>query len=200
MRSSLKSFLYPAVRLMRHWRVLLRRPRYNAKVFCVGYNKTGTTTIGKSFELLGLRNLSFNERVWRDYYKKGKLDKVIAYVARFESTDDLPFLKAGMIPLLDKAFPGSKFVYLRRDEQSWMQSMENWAMKVKGKRVDMDEALRGYRNHKAFIAEYFDNWPADRFLALDIRDENGFKKLAGFLNIPTERNSFPHFNRTADVK
>ena len=29
------------------------KPNYNGKIFCIGFNKTGTTSLGKSLELLG---------------------------------------------------------------------------------------------------------------------------------------------------
>ena len=36
-------------------KIFLRKPQYTNKVFCIGYNKTGTTSCGKALELLGDR-------------------------------------------------------------------------------------------------------------------------------------------------
>lgn len=179
--------------------LMCRKPTYSAKVFCIGYNKTGTTTIGKSLEMLGYRNSSFNKKVWRKYYKKNRIDKVVEYTARFDSFDDLPWLKEDMIPLLDREFPNSKFIYLTRDEESWQQSLRNWKLKTTGAPPDLTVELEAFREHRKFVLEYFDGRPADDFIVLDVRDKSGFKKLANFLGKRTNRESFPHFNRTAAV-
>jgi len=174
----------------------LRKPKYTSKVFCIGYNKTGTTTFGKSLEMLGYRNSSFNKKVWREYYKNNEIDKILAYTAKFDSVDDLPWLKEDMIPILDKAFPDSKFVYLTRDEESWKKSLYEWTYKMTGEYPDLDKRLEDFRNHKKFVFDYFKDRPADQFLSLDIRDEKGFKKLAEFLGKSASQEKFPHHNKT----
>lgn len=183
-----------------HWftiiKITLQKPRYNSKIFCIGFNKTGTTTIGKSLELLGYRNSSFNKKIWRKYYKKNKMVKVLQYTAKFDSTDDLPWLKVDMIPVLDRVFPNSKFIYLTRDEDSWKQFLYNWSYKVKGQYPDVEKAYMGYKNHEKFVFDYFANFPEDRFIVLDVKDENGFRKLAEFLGKKPLQDAFPHFNKT----
>lgn len=101
--------------------------------------------------MLGYRNTSFNKRVWRKFYKKNRIVKVLQYTAKFDSTDDLPWLKEDMIPVLDRVFPGSKFVYLMRDEDSWLTSLKNWNEKVRGGKLDMDGALEKFRAHREFV-------------------------------------------------
>lgn len=93
--------------------IAFRKPKYNSKVFCIGYNKTGTITVGKSLEMLGYRNTSFNQKVWRKYYKNNQIDKVLKYTAKFDSADDLPWLKEDMIPVLDRVFPNSQFISIK---------------------------------------------------------------------------------------
>jgi len=115
-------------RLALRWQLISARPeRYGPKVFCVGYNKTGTTSLGKSLEMLGYHNTSFERTVWREYYLKGRIDKVVRFAAKFDSADDLPWLKEDLIPVLDEIFPGSKFIHLERDEVSWCKSFETWS-------------------------------------------------------------------------
>src|SRR5699024_4627029 len=104
------------LRSILHWYknaiLAFRKPRYDSKIFCIGFNKTGTTSLGRALTDLGFRHSSFSQIVWRKYYQRGKIDKVLKYTAKFESFDDLPWLKEDMIPVLDKHFPGSKFIYL----------------------------------------------------------------------------------------
>lgn len=174
---------------------LVSPSKYNTKVFCIGYNKTGTTTIGKALEILGYRNSSFNKRVWREYYKKGKIDKIIRYTSKFDSFDDLPWLKEDMIPLLDNKFPNSKFIYLERDEESWLNSYKNWTYKQTGKYPDLDLGLNNFRKHGTFVKDYFKKREND-ILYLNVRDENAFEKLAWFLGKISPQKELPHFNKT----
>lgn len=172
-----------------------RKSNYNAKIFCIGFNKTGTTSFGKSLGMLGLKNSSFNRRVWRRYYRNNEIVKILEYAAKFDSLDDLPWLKEDMIPIVDRVFPNSKFIYLERDEESWQKSMYNWTFKKTGKYPDMEIKLKEFREHKKFVMEYFKD-REDVFLILDIKDPMGFRKLADFLGKKSIQNHFPHFNKT----
>ncbi|MEM7228668.1 MAG: sulfotransferase [Planctomycetota bacterium] len=177
-------------------RTQMRRPRYDGKIFCVGYNKTGTTSCGRALTQLGFRHTSFNRRVYRAFYMQGRIDEVLDYTARFESFDDLPWLKEDLIPVLDEHFPGSKFIHLTRDEASWIRSLEAWSLDRKGVRPDRDDALAQYRAHTAFIASYFADRPTDEFLTLDIRDPMGFRTLASFVGRTAPQDALPHVNKT----
>lgn len=181
-----------------HFKLLFRKEQYDAKVFCIGFNKTGTTTVGKSLELLGYRNSSFNKKVWSKYYKKGKIDKVIKYTAKFESFDDLPWLKEDMIPILDRTFPNSKFIYLEREAEDWKQSMETRSYKMTGSKRDGDKAYEKYLRHQEFIHKYFKDFPTDRFIKLNVNDPNAFEKLAVFLKKPIVQSAFPVYNKTSE--
>jgi hypothetical protein len=166
----------------------------NGKVFCIGYNKTGTTSLGRALEMLGYNNSSFNKNIFEDY-KNGKILNVLKYTAKFDSCDDLPWLKEDMIPILDQVFPGSKFIYLKRNEESWLKSYQNWRLQSFNEHIDPERALEDFRKHKDFVFQYFSNRPAEDFLAVDIGDPEGFQKVAHFLNKTTERKRFPRFNR-----
>jgi hypothetical protein len=183
-----------------HLNLWLRRPVYNSKIFCIGYNKTGTTSVGKSIEALGFRHSSFNKKVWRDFYANNNLEKILDYTAKFDSFDDLPWLKEDMIPVLDQKFPNSKFIYLQRDEESWQRSYKMWRLKLFGEHADMEQELANFRRHQAFIDDYFRDWSPDHFLRLDVKDPVGFKKLAIFLGKPPLQDGFPRLNETAALK
>lgn len=175
---------------------LVRRPRYGPKVFCIGYNKTGTTSVGKALQMLGYDHSSFNRTVWRRYYRNGNIKKVLDYTARYESFDDLPWLKEDMIPILDETFADSKFVYLERDEASWKDSYARWTRYVSGIDPEVASAWSEYQNHRTFVLQYFAVRPADKFIVLDVRDPLGFAKLAAFLGKRSMQNAFPHYNKT----
>lgn len=183
-----------------HGHLLFRKERYDAKVFCIGYNKTGTTSLGKALKILGYRHASFNKKVWRDFYRNGKVEKIVKYTAKFESLDDLPWLLEDMIPIMDKAFPGSIFIFLERDEESWKQSYKRWRKKLFGETADIEVELEKYRKHRSFVLNYFKDRSPDEFIVINIQEENGFKRLADFLGKETDQTEFPHQNRTSDLR
>jgi hypothetical protein len=185
-------------RKLRKLRLFFKKENYGPKVFCIGFNKTGTTTLGKSLEMLGYKNSSFNLDVWKDY-KAGKIDKVLKYTSKFDSFDDLPWLKEEFLPILDKTFPNSKFIYLDRDEESWKKSFSEWSELKTGKKTDVENAYKNFKKHNLFVLNYFNNRPND-LLLLTINDKLGLKKLANFLGKNTPQNHFPHFNKTKDFK
>ena len=176
-------------------RNLCRRPRKGPKIFCIGFNKTGTTSLGMALAILGYDHCSYNPKVER-YYLKGRLDKVLEYTSRYESFDDSPWLKEGLIPVLDKNFPGSKYIYLERDELSWKGSYTRFTKLIFGASSDADIGWNEYCQHREFVLNYFRERSPAEFLVLDVRDPVGFRKLANFLGKAAPQDAFPHVNRS----
>ena len=175
--------------------LVIRKPKYTSKVFCIGFSKTGTTSCGRALVILGYRHSTFNRKVWRKYYKNNEIVNILRYTAKFDSVDDYPWLKEDMIPILDRVFPNSQFIYLTRDEDSWKESMYNWKFKKTGKYPNLEEELGKFRKHREFVLSYFGDRPKDQFLILDVTDKEAFQKLAEFLDKKTSQKSFPHLNK-----
>jgi hypothetical protein len=188
MRTRIKHLFFECI-------LFFRKPKYSHKVFCIGYNKTGTTSCGKAFEILGYRNCSFNQKLWRQEYKNKEFLKILNFASKFDSFDDLPWLKEDMIQLFDKVFPHSKFIYLERDEESWLRSLNNWSYKRTGKYPDLEKELNDFRNHRTFVMNYFKDRPQD-MLSINISNEDAFIKLAKFLGKETKKRQMPHENKT----
>ena len=169
---------------------------YGPKVFCIGYNKTGTTSVGIALAMLGFKHSSFNKRVWRAMWEKGRINSVIEYTAKFESFDDLPWLKEEMIPILDTHFPGSKFVYLERSEAEWKESLVRWSERAKGRTPNADVERQNYEKHRDFVKSYFSEKP-EVLITLSVRDPKGFKKLGDFVGRQAPQDGFPHANRSS---
>ncbi|PKD16742.1 hypothetical protein APR41_08015 [Salegentibacter salinarum] len=177
------------------------KPQYNSKVFCIGFQKTGTTTLGKSLEILGYNHSSFDHTLYLKHYKKNRnISKIIDYTSKFDSFDDMPWSKTDLIPILDYTFPGSKFIYLTRDEESWKKSMKNWGYKKFGKHLDVEALYKEYLKHNEFVLSYFKDRIGEDLIVLNIGDKKGFKKLANFLSRKTHLESFPHYNKTSDIR
>lgn len=96
-----------------------------AKIFCIGRNKTGTTSLKKAFEDLGfvVGNQRKAELLLHEYIS-GNFQAVIDYCRTAQVFQDVPFSYPETYKHLDQAYPGSKFILSVRDSpEQWYQSL-----------------------------------------------------------------------------
>jgi len=80
-----------------------------------------STSLGQAFEQLGLLDSGY-KTFTHGWFTNNEYDKIIRFTARLDSTSDIPWSYPELLPLLYKTFPGSKFVYLTREEEPWKKS------------------------------------------------------------------------------
>ena len=101
------------------------------KFFCIGMNKTGTTSMKKAFEDLGysVGNQRLAERL-TPYYHKRDFGPIIKYCRTAQVFQDVPFSWLNTYKILDQAFPDSKFILTIRDSpEQWYHSVINFHSK-----------------------------------------------------------------------
>ena len=121
----LKRFWYYHIRLL---------PTNKEKVFCIGMNKTGTTTLGTTLKewqyKMGWQREA--ERLIKFYYEKN-YKPIIDYCNTAEAFQDIPFSLPGMYKELDVRFPDAKFILtVRNNSDQWYSSVVNFMQKVIG--------------------------------------------------------------------
>jgi hypothetical protein len=146
---------------------------------------------------LGFKHCSWDRDVWREWYKKGKIAKVLRYAKHFESFDDLPWNKIEILELLDKEFPGSKFVLLERDSESWFESFQKHQIK-KGRipTTDKESCIKKYEEHNEHIRQYFSGEKRKQLLIMNVIKGEGYEKLCPFLELPVLNEPFPASNKS----
>jgi len=95
------------------------------KVFCVGRNKTGTTSLAAALELIGYRvgHQQEGELLIEDWAKRD-FRSLIAYCRKSDAFQDIPFSIDFTFQAMDQAFPGSKFILTVRDSaEQWYASV-----------------------------------------------------------------------------
>jgi hypothetical protein len=96
------------------------------KYFCIGRNKTGTTSLRHAFEDLDfVVGDQHRAEVIADicYFSK-RFEPLIEYCHSAQVFQDVPFSWPGTYRYLDAAFPGSKFILSMRDsEEQWYRSI-----------------------------------------------------------------------------
>jgi hypothetical protein len=175
------------------------------KVFGIGLNKTGTTTLGDCLRLFGYRHASSNLELTR-LAGRGDIEPVLRYAEDFDSFEDWPW------PLvyreLDARFPGSKFILtVRRSSDAWLQSLKKHALltgPTEFRRIaygfdqpDGHEAahLAYYETHNRQVRDYFAARPGD-FREMCWERGDGWSSLCKFLGHPIPNQPFPHANRS----
>lgn len=127
----------------------LKKPLFfrRKKIFCIGANKTGTTSIEQVFRTLGLKvgNQAKAELLLHDWARRD-FRKIIRYCRWAEAFQDIPFSYPDTFRAVDAAYPGSKFILtVRHNADEWYDSLVRFHTKLIGKnRIPTVEDLRQY--------------------------------------------------------
>lgn len=174
-------------------RILRRRPR---KVFCIGFNKTGTTSLHLLFESLGLR--SYHGLRWHDVTNAEIYSQFDCF------SDGFPLSWRSLV--LD--YPEARFILNVRDCYSWVLSRLRHIDRAKragtytggtswGLWDDTLEAvtswIQQWHAHHLEVLDAFDDQP-ERFLVVNmIADPTAGSRVAAFLGYRGKLQA-PHAN------
>lgn len=104
------------------------------KIFCIGLNKTGTTSLKVEMQQLGyiVGNQRTFELLFDDWVKRD-FRRVIRYCNTAQFFQDVPFSLPYTYIVLDHAFPGSKFILTVRDDaEQWYTSLTRFHSRLWG--------------------------------------------------------------------
>lgn len=134
----------------------------HSKVFCIGRNKTGTTSLEKALRDLGYKvgNQATAELLIHDYAQRN-FRPIVDYCRTADAFQDIPFSLPYTYQILDYAFPGAKFILSVRDnEDEWYQSLIRFHQKrlgIQGK-LTKEDLLNDLYRYIGFI------WEANRII------------------------------------
>jgi len=181
------------------------------RIFGIGWAKTGTTTLGSCFKILGFNHQSKDWGLVKDL-GKGDLSRIMALAKEKETFEDWPWII--LYKELDKAFPDSRFILTKRKTENWISSYRNMLAKrsdTSEKSAKLNEIRRilyglpfpevtesqlveRYEKHNAEVARYFHDRPKD-ILIVDWEQGDGWAELCEFLGRDIPAEPFPHVNR-----
>ena len=104
----------------------MRRGRRGpGKIFCIGRNKTGTTSLESFFRSNGLRvGNQARAELLIDDWARGEFGPIVEYCRTAEVFQDVPFSLAHTYAALDQAYPDSRFVLtIRSSPEEWYNSL-----------------------------------------------------------------------------
>ncbi|MBE9043087.1 hypothetical protein IQ255_01465 [Pleurocapsales cyanobacterium LEGE 10410] len=162
-----------------------------SKVFAIGFNKSGTSSLQALFK--SFDRPSYHGIEWADCEDLKLLQKYDC----FSDGIDIDGVTAD-IAKLDQLFPGSKFIMQVRDAESWIYSrlahIERYkrseTYKVTPAWDTTEQAIKHWirmRNaHHLFVLSYFSERPSDLLIVNFIQDELAATKVANFLGYKGE--------------
>ena len=188
-------------------------PGPSPKIFCLGLNKTGTTTMHACFEALGLGPIASpgepdpqsQSQLFKDIAYSGNYRPALRFARRYRSFEDRPWNVWDMYQHLDRTFPDSRFILTTRDPDDWWRAVSRWLTHTKPQLVDRylrhlkapafekQAFIDGFEAYNANVRAYFGS--RDDFLVLDVCAGDEWKPLCTFLHLPVPDVTFPHRNR-----
>lgn len=137
------------------------------KIFCIGTNKTGTTSLKHAMEELGF--ISGEQRTAEnliDDWAARDFRKLIKYCKSAEFFQDVPFSLDFTYIVLDHAFENSKFILTLRDSpEQWYHSLVHFHSKKWGKngrlptKEDLQNAFYIYKGRPWHVNRLISNTP-----------------------------------------
>lgn len=111
--------------------IVLARKNFN-KIFCIGNNKTGTTTMKEVLKTYGysLPNQQEQEvRLTKSVFSTDYTE-FQRFVSGFDAFQDMPFSQGLTYVAADTLFPNSRFILTERRPEEWYSSLVNFHKKV----------------------------------------------------------------------
>lgn len=188
------------------------------KIFCIGLNKTGTSSLHRAFLQLGLSSLHYGPddyetlaehisgaRCIIERIKTNIEDETepLQHVDDYDAYSDLgPIVHR--FEIFDKCYPGSKFIYTDRDTESWITSRKHHIERnrvaiskadyeTKFLDIEPEKWAEQKKIHFQRVMDYFAD-REDDLLNINICDGEGYEKLCPFLKLQHPTEPFPWDN------
>ena len=173
-----------------------------SKVFCIGFHKTGTSSMASALKQLGYK-VTGPDGVNDPDIEKNAITMAFNLAKHFDAFQDNPW--PILFKELDAEFPDSKFILTLRSTDSWMKSqlnhfgvketpMRQWIYGVGCPEGNEDIYLARFKHHNEEVVEYFKDRPSD-LLILDLPRGDGWEMLCPFLGVDIPAKPFPHTNK-----
>lgn len=177
------------------------------KVFGIGWAKTGTTSLGDAFEILGYKRMQMRLDLVIALIENRR-DEVFAVTDAYDAFEDWPW--SLLYEEMAERYPDAKFILTLRAPEAIANSYHKMVGRTIKKPPRMDEIRRylyGFdpeydpperivervQAHNAAVRAYFANQP-DRLLEVDWARGDGWQELCNFLDHDIPNTTFPHAN------
>jgi hypothetical protein len=172
------------------------------KVFCIGFHKTGTTSLAVALRAMDYK-VSGPDGVNDPEIEQNVLPMAYSLVPQFDAFLDNPW--PIIFKELDAKYPGSKFILTVRNTDSWIKSlvrhfgsqitpMRNWIYDVGCPVGNENIYIKRYEDHNEEVLHYFKDRPLD-LLTMELNGGDGWEQICSFLGKKIPKVPFPHANK-----
>jgi len=176
-----------------------------SRVFCIGFHKTGTTSLAVALRTLGYRVTGPNGVDDPDI-ARNVLAMAYDLAEQYDAFQDNPW--PVIYREVDAKYPGSKFILTLREPQSWIRSqvahfgrretpMRKWIYGVGSPQGNEAIYVKRFERHNAEVVTHFRD-RANDLLVMDLTKGDGWEKLCGFLGADVPDRAFPHANKAQE--
>jgi hypothetical protein len=132
-----------------NWKFVVSRKQ---KVFCIGLNKTGTSSLEKEMKLLGFKVDNYKEAHKLMYaYENRDFNKIVEHCKGAEFFQDSPFSMKYTFYFLYNTYPDAKYILTTRGSaEEWYESIVRFHSKThgtNGKKPTLEELKAAKRPH-----------------------------------------------------
>lgn len=175
-------------------------------IFVIGFNKTGTTSIHKLFEDNGIPSVHWDygrlAKMSLINILKGNLifsgydDRFNVFSDMFFRTEKIFFQGNSLFRQMDNDYPGSFFIYNKRNIDDWVNSKIKHRVLISGmtildlekkitKTSEIDEVISYWKESRRRFEEDIKNHFKDSkfFIEIDIEETNFVDKISEFTGI-----------------
>jgi hypothetical protein len=189
------------------------------KIFCIGFQKTGTSSLNKALRFLGYRLCSTEDRqrLWKRVVIGDFENLIDEVIEKYDAFEDNPFFwpnisknKVPMYEYLYLRYPDSQFILTKRkNRQVWLKSFiyqnnikenpiaHNYIYGEENlSKSDFEGCADIYEEYNKNAIDFFSDKPKGRFMVFSCDSGDGWEKLCNFLNklVPIGI-KFPHSNK-----
>ena len=178
---------------------------YQGKIFCIGFHKTGTRSLGRALTILGYK-VHFQTNTQDMNIADNITDIIDNMDMSYDAFIDNPW--ALMFKRIDQNYPGNRYILSLRSTEHWIGSVVRYFGE---KTTPMREHIYGmgagspvgnetiyierYEQHNQEVMNYFSKRPND-LLVMNFENGDDWRMLCPFLDLPIPPQPFPHLNKT----
>ena len=191
--------------------------QYDGKIFCIGFYKTGTTTLYHALRALGYHTVNGDTPGSYPGADDGATlirqidagDYRLPTFDMFDAFSDNPYFRIWR--QIYDLYPDAKYILTVRDEARWIDScvrfyrhrrlrpMRVWMFGPHANPARSAESrqawLDAYRAHNAAVREFFAS-RGQQYFEFDPTREGGWDRLCAFVGAPAPGIPWPHANPT----
>jgi len=170
------------------------------KIFVIGFQKTGTTSLENALQYLGYRVYGGDKNLQKFNNSKDLKKYIEETLKVWDSVQDMPW------PMyykeLYEIYPKAKFILTLRDSRKWIESVVKYFGSIRTSMTQIiykvpcaegheEVYLQVYNKHNKEVIEYFKDNP--NFLIMEQGINFDYETLCEFLNInEIPKIEFPH--------